>query len=81
MAKAKETYTMNGVLPIEVQGMTNKIKEAAGTSRKEVGLTLALKFITSSKDRMRAFKRYAWKNQKLADSVRNVLDKHEKGKR
>ncbi len=75
----KATHTMNGVMPADAQDMVRELKKAVRTSRKEVGIYMALKFILSNKQRFAAFRQYASRNAHTIDRVAAIIEKHERG--
>ena len=75
-----KTHTMNCLMPNDAKPMIKEIKKAMRFSRKEIGIYMALKFITSSGERMNAFKRYSQKNIRTIDRVSDLIRNHEKGK-
>ena len=81
MAKARKTYTLNGVLPLDAQPMMREIKKLASTPRKEAALYAVLKFITTSKALKAAFKRSVRRNPRMMDKVIYLLEEHKKGKK
>lgn len=79
MAK-KNTHVLNCVMVDDAKPMIKELKDAVRTSRREIGLYMALKFITTSKERMNAFKRYSQSNVRTINRVSDLIRKHEKGK-